>query len=177
MRIFLVGFMGCGKSYIGKKLAEMLEFQFADVDSVIENTETLPGTDKVTVAKIFSEKGESYFRQVESNILRGLGKWTEIVIATGGGAACFHDNMAWMNKNGITVYLKTSPELLTERLKNEIAHRPLLQGKTVEELIVFVNQKVSEREKFYNQAQIIVYQDTNGDEIIFNILQKILELT
>ncbi len=177
MKIFLVGFMGCGKSYIGKKLAQMLGFQFVDLDSVIENTESLPEeAGKVTVAKIFASKGEPYFRQLESDRLRGLNKWTEIVIATGGGAACFHQNMQWMNDNGITVYLKTPPELLAERLNSEAAHRPVLQGKSGTELLDFIKEKLNDREVFYNQAQIIVYQNANGEEIIFDILQKILNI-
>lgn len=177
MKIFLVGFMGCGKSYIGKKLAQMLGFQFVDVDSVIENTEVLPESmGKVTIAKIFDLKGEPYFRQLESDRLRGLDKWNDIVIATGGGAACFHHNMQWMNEHGITVYLKTPPELLAARLKSEAAHRPILQDKTGEELLTFIEEKLAAREVFYKQAQIIVHQHSDGDEIIFDILQKILQL-
>ena len=168
MKIFLVGFMGCGKSYIGRQLAEKLGFLFVDVDSLIENTEG------DIVAHIFENQGETYFRKIESERLKDLKKWSEIVIATGGGAACFHDNMAWMNENGMTVYLKATPELLLERLKNEAEKRPLLRGRTEPELLDFIKNKVAEREFFYNQANIIIEQNENNNEIVFDILQKIL---
>ena len=168
MKIFLVGFMGSGKSYIGKILAEKLGFQFVDLDSIIENTEG------VKISQIFEIHGESYFRKVESDCLHHLNKWTEIVVATGGGAACFHDNMSWMNENGITVYLSVEPQLLASRLANEVDKRPILQGKTGDELLDFIKMKVSEREDFYNQAHVKIHQTENSDDIVFEILEKIL---
>ena len=168
MKIFLIGFMGCGKSYLGKKLAALLNFQFIDVDSVIQNTHG------ETVQNIFEKQGETYFRKIESDALQNLKKWDEVVIATGGGAPCFHNNMAWMNANGVTIYLKTDPHLLFERLKSETDHRPVLGGKTDAALLDFINDKVTEREQFYNKAQIIVDQSGNGNEIVFTILEQIL---
>ena len=170
MKLFLVGFMGCGKSHLGKILAQNLGFLFVDLDSIIENTEG------GTVPEIFEKYGETHFRKIESDRLRGLQKWDEVVIATGGGAACFNDNMAWMNENGITVYLKTNPYLLLERLTPEVEKRPLLRGKSSRELLDFINSKVAERDKFYTQASIIVEQTEDGEEIIFDILEKILVL-
>jgi shikimate kinase len=170
MKLFLIGFMGCGKSYLGKILAQKLGFQFVDVDSIIEHTEG------ERVGAIFEKQGEAQFRKIESERLRGLQKWDEVVVATGGGAACFNDNMAWMNDNGITVYLKTNPHLLLERLLPEVEKRPLLRGKSEQELLNFINTKVAERDTFYTQATIIVEQNEDGEAIIFAILERIFLL-
>jgi shikimate kinase len=169
MKIFLIGFMGSGKTYLGKQLASKLGFLFVDVDSIIENTEG------VTIAQLFDSQGETHFRKIESERLQGLGKWDEVIISTGGGAPCFHDNMDWMNAHGITVYLKTDPNLLRNRLKSETENRPLLRGKTDVELLEFIKSKVAERTPFYEKAKIIVAQNEDGDEIIFEILKKILD--
>ena len=164
--------MGCGKSFIGKDLADKLGFLFADLDSlIVSNYSTTEGS---SIAKIFDNEGETYFRKLESDTLRGVGKWSNLVVATGGGAACFHENMAWMNENGVTIYLKTSPQLLVQRLKNETEKRPLLRGKSDEELLEFIEKKVKEREPFYDQANIIISQETNDENLIFEILEKIL---
>lgn len=168
MKIFLVGFMGSGKTFVGRQLAEKLGFLFIDLDSLIENIEG------DIVSQIFENKGETYFRKIESDRLKDLKKWTEIVVATGGGAACFHDNMAWMSEHGITVYLQATPELLLERLKNEAEKRPLLRGKDESQLLDFIEKTVTEREVFYNQAHIIIHQSENDEDIVFEILQKIL---
>ncbi len=181
MKIFLIGFMGCGKSYLGKVLAEKLGFLFVDLDSIIENTVTLERDDDKSVkggriGEIFEKFGETHFRKIESERLRGLQKWDDVVIATGGGAACFNDSMAWMNENGMTVYLKTNPYLLLERLLSQTEARPLLRGKSRNELLDFITTKVSEREKFYLQAHIVVEQTEDGEAIIFDILEKILDV-
>jgi shikimate kinase len=169
MKIFLIGFMGSGKTYLGKQLASKLGFLFVDVDSIIENTEG------VTIAQLFDNQGETYFRKIESERLQGLGKWDEVIISTGGGAPCFHDNMDWMNAHGITVYLKTDLNLLLNRLKSETENRPLLRGKTDAELLEFIKNKVRERTPFYEKAKIILEQNEDGEEIIFEILKKILD--
>jgi shikimate kinase len=169
MKIFLIGFMGSGKTYLGKQLASKLGFLFVDVDSIIENTEG------VTIAQLFDNQGETHFRKIESERLQGLGKWDEVIISTGGGAPCFHDNMDWMNANGITVYLKTDSQLLLNRLKSETDNRPLLRGKTDAELLEFIKNKVADRTPFYEKAKIIVEQNEDGDEIIFEILKRILD--
>jgi shikimate kinase len=169
MKIFLIGFMGSGKTYLGKQLASKLGFLFVDVDSVIENTEG------VKIAQLFDSQGETYFRKIESDRLKALAKWDEVIVSTGGGAPCFHDNMDWMNTHGITVYLQTDPNLLLNRLKSETENRPLLRGKTDEELLDFIKNKIADRKPFYEKAKIIVAQNEDGDEIIFDILKKILD--
>jgi shikimate kinase len=167
VKLFLVGFMGCGKSYVGRLLAAKFGFLFVDVDSIIENTEG------VTIAQIFEDRGEAAFRQLESDTLRGLKKWDNIVIATGGGAACFHNNINWMNENGVTIYLKATPTLLLSRLKNETHHRPILGGRTDDDLLHFIESKVAERKQYYEQAAFIIEQTTDGDQVVTDIIDAL----
>lgn len=161
--------MGCGKSHVGRLLAAKMGFQFVDADNVIENTEG------AKIAQIFVAKGESYFRKIESEILRGFQKWDNMVVATGGGAPCFHNSMAWMNENGITVYLKASPELLLSRLKSEADHRPILGGRTDDDLLHFIEQKLEERNPFYTKATITIEQESDGDHIVTDIINALYE--
>ena len=160
--------MGSGKSHIGKQLAQLLDYLFIDTDHLLENTE---GS---SIAQIFETKGEVAFRQLESDTLKGLSKWDNIVVATGGGAPCFYDNMTYINNSGISIYLKTDSNLLLQRLLPERDKRPLLRGRTEPELLDFIKNKVAERETFYIQAHIIIEQNENSDDIVFDILQKIL---
>lgn len=159
--------MGSGKSYVGRPLAAKLGFQFVDVDNIIEHTEG------VEIAQIFVNQGETYFRQLESDILRGLGKWENIVIATGGGAACFHNNMDWMNEQGVTIYLKASPKLLLSRLKTETHKRPLLAGRTDADLLDFIENKIAERAQFYEKASLIIEQVGDGEAIVIDIINAL----
>lgn len=159
--------MGCGKSFVGKYLAAQLNMQFIDIDQIIEHTEG------VSIAQIFSEKGENFFRKVEHQTIKQYTSLQNFCIATGGGAPCFHDNMQMMNQHGITIYLKTIPQLILQRLQTagEIEKRPLLRGKTSDEILTFIQDKIQERSRFYEQAKIIVSQ-TNND--IDTLLQKLL---
>ncbi len=147
--IFLIGFMGCGKTTLGRKLAMRLGYHFIDLDQVLETQEGM------TIAVYFSTFGEEAFRIIESKILKQTHNPEHLVIATGGGLPCFFDNMHWMNDNGKTVYLKLSPKTLADRLENENAERPLLNDKQGEALVAFIKDKLTEREVFYNQATII----------------------
>jgi shikimate kinase len=167
MKVYLIGFMGSGKTHIGKQIAQILDFLFVDTDTLIENTEG------VSVAQLFVNKGEAEFRKIESERLQGLAKWDNIIVATGGGAPCFHDNMTYINNSGITVYLKTNPQLLLERLLPETDKRPLLKGRSEVELLAFINSKIAEREAFYGQADIIIHQDNNEQNVAEEILTAI----
>jgi shikimate kinase len=167
MKVYLIGFMGSGKTHIGKQIAQILDFLFIDTDTLIENTEG------VSVAQLFVNKGEAEFRKIESERLQGLAKWDNIIVATGGGAPCFHDNMTYINNSGITVYLKTNPQLLLERLLPETDKRPLLKGRSEVELLAFINSKIAEREAFYGQADIIIHQDNNEQNVAEEILTAI----
>ncbi len=151
--------MGCGKSTIGRELAELLGYTFVDLDAYIEDTEYL------SIPEIFKLKGEKGFRLIEQQCLKELGKLNKVVIATGGGTPCFFDNQDWMNENGTTVYLKTSPELLFKRLKSQTAQRPLLADKTEEELKDFIDSKLQERKVFYENAELTYEQYEEGTQV------------
>jgi len=158
-RIYLIGFMGCGKSYMGKQLAEQLQWNFVDLDDYLETKE---GT---TISQIFEKGGESLFRQLERDYLTATGDFEKTVIATGGGCPCFFDNMEWMDVSGQTIYLKTPVPILVERLQAETAHRPLLAGKSKEELTTFIDQKLEERKGYYEQAQIVFEYRTGIEDV------------
>ena len=148
MRIFLIGFMGSGKSVFGKKLSLALKVPFIDLDEKIEKHE------KKTVPEIFQKKGENYFRTVEAEVLRKTKRYPDAVIATGGGTSCFLDNMKWMNENGITIYLNAPAGELYHRLLSDRENRPLLSSLSDVALLEFIMGTLSRRESFYLQAGI-----------------------
>ena len=163
MRIFLIGFMGCGKSYIGKRVAKHLGVSFIDLDDYLEKKENR------TIKKIFEEEGEDYFRRKEEECLLEMEQYENVIIATGGGAPCFFDNSDWMNKNGIAVYLKTPIELIYEQLKRGKEKRPLVQRLSDEELKDFIQKKLEERSPFYENVHII-YERQEGDEAVKELI-------
>lgn len=148
--IFLIGYMGCGKSSVGKKLAVRLKSDFVDIDTSIEQM-----TGK-SIAQIFKEEGEDQFRQLERSILVSLCSRSNIVVATGGGAPCFFDNMLKMNKSGITIYLKMHPDSLASRILASGNERPLVNRLSKEEMPTYIAQHLREREVFYNKAKITI---------------------
>ena len=150
MRIFLIGFMGCGKTTLGKKLAKHLNYNFIDLDSYIEKT-----TNK-TITEIFENKGEKTFRIVEKESLMEVCKKDNLVIATGGGTPCFFDNMQKILDSGKAIYLKMEIEDLLERLETEKSQRPLIENKSAKELDNFIRNKLSEREYFYKISNYIL---------------------
>lgn len=145
-RIFLIGFMGSGKSTLGSKLARKLGYDFVDMDHLIEETSGM------TVPGIFSEHGEQVFRKWEHDILMELCGRENLVISTGGGAPCHNNMMQIMNENGATVYIKLPPEVLRDRLLNSKTERPLIKGKSGSELLEFIISLLELREPFYNMA-------------------------
>lgn len=148
-RIFLIGFMGCGKTTLGHKLAVRLGYQFFDLDVVLEERAGM------TIAEYFSNFGETAFRLAESEVLKNTAYPENVVISTGGGLPCFFDNMEWMKANGTVVYIKLLPKVLANRLEHGKEERPLLRNKHGDELIAFITEKLAEREGFYLQAQVI----------------------
>lgn len=146
--IFLLGFMGSGKSYLGERLAVRLGCPFVDLDRLIE-----AGEGKI-IAEIFAELGEAAFRDLERHYLHTLENQAPAVVATGGGTPCFFDNMDWMNAHGTTVFLETPVETLFERLRHERAARPLLAGLSEAELCLFIEKKLGEREVWYRRARV-----------------------
>lgn len=150
MNIFLVGMMGCGKTYTSKLLAQKLHYNVYDLDEIIAEKE------KLSITNIFETFGETYFRRKETETLQGLKELKNIVVATGGGTPCFHNNMNWMNEHGITVWLNEPLPVLMDRLKNEKQHRPLIKNLSNEELGLFLEKKLIERATFYKQSQYIL---------------------
>lgn len=164
MKIFLVGYMLCGKSTVGKRLAKKLGYDFADTDKMIENKYRL------SVERIFEKYGEQTFRLLEKEILEEVKSLDNIVIATGGGLPCFGDNMRTLKQMGRTIYLKMSAKSIIARHKHSKRPRPLLKDKDDEQLLDFVSKSLEEREFFYQQADIIV----RGESVdIAEIIAKI----
>ena len=150
MRVYLIGFMGCGKTTFGKKLARKMNVDFIDLDKQIEAHEGK------SVSEVFAEKGEAYFRELESSLLQQTISLNHAVISCGGGTPCFHDNMHWMREHGITVYLKVTPEFLFSRLHTRREKRPLIAKLNDEELQAYITTKLEEREEYYQQAQQVI---------------------
>lgn len=145
-KIFLIGLMGSGKSYWKNFLSKKYRIRGYDLDFLIESFE------EQTIAEIFEEKGETAFREIEAATLRWFGQNNSYILATGGGTPCFHDNIDWMNSQGITIWIDEPIETLTERLKQEKAHRPLISHLSDEAVYNFLNQLRWERISFYEKA-------------------------
>jgi shikimate kinase len=162
MRIFLTGYMGCGKSTIGRKVAALMGVNFIDLDKYIEerNFKSVPD--------IFAQEGEESFRIKESQALREVALFEDIVVGTGGGAPCFHDNMKLMNDAGITIYLAPEIETLAFRLLKSKTERPLIAGKSREELLQFIEQALVKRAPYYEQSKIIIrgVNDVKPEEVL-----------
>lgn len=148
-RIFLTGYMGCGKTTFGKKLAARMDCEFIDLDHVLEAQEGM------TITDYFATHGEAAFRKLESSVLKNTPYPDRAVISTGGGLPCFFDNMEWMKAHGQVVYIKLNAGILASRLENNKDDRPILRHKHGDELIAFIDEKLAERAPFYEQANII----------------------
>ena len=147
--IIIIGYMGAGKTTVGKALAKELGIMFYDLDWYIESRM------HKTVKQIFDESGEDGFRQIEHNMLHEVAEFENIVLSCGGGTPCFFDNMDYMNQLGETVYLMASPETLYSHLKMGKGVRPLLLNKTPEEVQVFIREQLQKREPVYEKAKHI----------------------
>ena len=148
--IIIIGYMGAGKTTVGKALAKELGVMFYDLDWYIESRM------RKTVKQIFDEIGEEGFRKIERNMLHEVAEFENVVVSCGGGTPCFFDNMVYMNKLGETIYLKASPETLHTHLKMGKGVRPLLLNKTPEEVEIFIREQLKLREPFYNKAKHII---------------------
>jgi len=164
-RIFLIGFMGSGKSTLGAQLARRVGYQFIDMDHLIEETA------EMSIAEIFKEHGEEVFRKWEYEILHELCSREKLVISTGGGAPCHSNMMDLMSSHGTTIYLKLSPEALNTRLIQSSAERPLIMGKSEPELLEFIKSLLEKRELFYKRAAYIVDGINMKPEALANLLQ------
>ena len=150
MRIYLLGFMGCGKSSLGRRLAKKLDFDFFDIDQGIEEKTGMK------VADIFSKKGESAFRELEKTVLNETASLKNTVIATGGGTPCHGNNMDFILENGTSVYLRMSPVSLADRLENSSKIRPLVQNLSGNDLLAEIEERLTKREEYYLRANCIV---------------------
>lgn len=146
-RIILIGYMGSGKTTVGKALSKETGMMFYDLDWYIESRM------RKTVAQIFAEKGEKGFRKIEHNMLHEVAEFENVIISCGGGTPCFFDNIDYINQQGEVVYLKATPEVLYRHLLMGKTERPLIKNKTPEELVAYITEQVAKREEFYNKAR------------------------
>lgn len=150
MRIYIIGFMGSGKSTYGQLLANDLGYHFLDLDEVVAKGAGM------TIAEIFEKHGEEAFRKLEHEALYDTGQLENYVIATGGGTPCFDDNMRWISMNGLSIYLKLFEGELKDRLLPQINQRPLLKDMSQEELELYIYNTLRERAAFYHRADIVI---------------------
>ena len=150
MRIYIVGYMGSGKSTFGYNLAVAIGLQWVDLDSEFELRY------RISIADFFTKYGESTFRKLEHNLLNEITLKTDIVVSTGGGTPCYNNNMQLMNQTGITLYLKTRPELLISRIENSPRKRPVFRKLKGEKLLENISKHLQERELYYNQATFVI---------------------
>ncbi len=173
MKLFLIGFMGCGKTTIGKMLAAEYGFEFIDLDTAIELLH------EKSIAEIFATEGEERFREIEHETLKTMISNDNFILSTGGGAPCFHDNMSIMNNNGITVYLKLTPQELTDRLyslpEESRMKRPLIAGKSPIELYNFITKTLEKREPIYSLAKVTTHAYTMTPEELAHRIKNALD--
>ena len=169
MHIVLLGYMGSGKTTIGKKLAKKLEINFIDLDDYIEEQE---GS---SINKIFSDKGEIYFRKLEHRSLQKLlDKNDSFVLSIGGGTPCYANNIELINKSSFSIYLKTSIKDLYKRLVKRRSKRPLIKDLKKDDLYEFIAKHLFERAPYYEKAQLIISTDKKESEIIDEIKSNML---
>ena len=171
-KIFLIGYMGCGKSSLGRKLAKAGGMEFMDMDSIIEQREG------ASISDIFHYQGEEYFRDAERALIEELGTAEgDMVISTGGGAPAWQNNMELMNSLGATIYLRRTAQQIASRLSpHGRQKRPKLRGLNDEELVAFMTTNMAEREPFYSKAKYCVdCADRSDAELIDYILQIVKE--
>lgn len=161
-KLFLIGYMGSGKTTVGKKLATKLNREFIDLDKFIEEEY------QKTIPDIFKQEGEEAFRLKENNTLKKIiTKKENCVVACGGGTPCYYGNIEFINNNGVSVYLKLSTDAIVNRLINAKEKRPLIEGKSEKELKSFVIRQLEKREKFYSKAQYTIKaKDVNIEELV-----------
>ena len=160
-RIYLVGYMGAGKSTAARRLANRLGFEAYDTDSMLEEKY------KVSVNDFFHKYDETLFRKLESEVLKSTENLANAVISTGGGTPCFNDNMAWMKAHGTTVFLRISPQTAVDRIVHSRKKLPLAENKSEAELLAYVETHYGARLPFYEQADFTVKgENCDIDEII-----------
>lgn len=166
MVIYLIGFMGCGKTTLAGKLAEALGFEAIDLDRFIEerNFKSVPA--------LFEVFGEKHFRHLERKALEEVAQFSNVVVSTGGGAPCFFDNMEFMNNSGITVYLETPVEILAQRLLRSKTDRPLIRGKQPGEIEITIREMLEQRSPYYQKARLVVQNREQPLNDVLDALRK-----
>lgn len=179
MILYLIGFMGSGKSHLGRRLAAGTGLPWRDLDQVIESNEGR------TIAEIFKTDGEAYFRARERYWLEqitemfsaerdtegGMSCRLRAIVSTGGGAPCFGDNMDWMNRNGITLWLDPPTDVLLQRLEKENMHRPVLEGRRGEALRELVMERLEQRRAFYERARLVISDPAPDAQDILEMIE------
>jgi shikimate kinase len=165
-KVFLVGFMGCGKTTIGKYIARDMGWTFIDMDNFFVDKYNC------SIKEFFATKGEDEFRKAEHAIVEELCTMENIVVATGGGAPCYYDNMELINKSGLSIYISVEPSILSKRLVNAKSERPLIADKDDSELTEYIKSKLAEREPFYRKARMI----TDGEAVPFSNYRSLIEM-
>lgn len=156
--------MGCGKSTLGKKLANKLNIPFVDSDTEIERIH------QKSIGEIFGEHGESRFRMMEKEFIDSLSEQKEFVLATGGGMPCHNNILEQLNELGTTYYLERSAKELANRLANAKAKRPLIEGMSSEELQFFIEEKLEERKEYYRGANVILGRDDQEVKALLSLV-------
>ncbi|MDB5241980.1 MAG: shikimate kinase [Spirosoma sp.] len=161
--IYLIGMPSSGKSTLGKRMARLLHYRFVDTDRMIVREEGRP------IAELFAQKGEDYFREAERRVLRTIRPGESLVISTGGGMPCFHDNMAYINATGISVFLDVPIEVLHTRMLAHAQHdRPLYRPNNPD-LLRELQQRYESRLPFYSQATITIRGETNENDVLSQV--------
>jgi len=163
-RIYIIGFMGSGKSTAGKRLASLMGYSFTDLDDMIENKY------RITIPDIFNRYDEAAFRKVEHETLKQTFHYKDHIISTGGGTPCFFNNMELINNNGISVFLETHPKSLHNRLMHSKKRRPLLEQHSPEEVLVFIEKELKKREVYYRQAHHIIKGEDLDIKELLNLI-------
>jgi shikimate kinase len=155
MRIFLIGFMGSGKTHWGKILSRRTRLPYFDLDEVIT------GAEKKSIQQIFHDQGEEYFRIKEQEVLEALAEdHDNVIISTGGGTPCFFNNIDFMRQYGTVVWLNTSVAILLERLLKQKSSRPLIKNISDSDLKAFIIKKLQDRKMYYEQAHVMLHEES-----------------
>ncbi len=168
MRIYLIGYMGSGKTTVGHRLAKLMDYAFVDVDQLFEERYRL------SISSFFEKYDETAFRQIEKELIEELSKESNIVISTGGGAPCFFNNLEVMKKSGVVVYLQMAVKSLVDRLLNAKKVRPILKDLSGEESYLFIDKQLSDREIFYKKANLIVKGESINIDTLANSIKSYL---
>ncbi len=167
-RIYIVGYMGAGKTTAARRLAQRMGWEVVDTDALFEEKY------KISVNDFFNKYDEPLYRKLESEVLKATESLDHVVVSTGGGTACFFDNMDWMNQHGLTVFLRISPQAAVDRVIHSRHKRPLVEGKSEDELTEFVNQHYASRLPFYEQARITAKSEDFDIESLMEAIKDIL---